>query len=152
MIRAQFDTQRQAITADATDLGPATSPLLVTASLSVAKGDHFGIALTAENSGRVSTVELDTASGVASFLYNGDTNFAPSVRFPVPEDGQYRLDLVIDPVLGLGILYINNFRALSFRYYKVAGTNLSLFSETGFTALDATVFTRSRDTEEANNG
>ena len=152
MIRSQFDTQRQTIGPDATDLGPAAAPVLITASLDIAKGDRFGIALTAVNTGRVSSIEVDDASGVASFLYNGDTNFAPSVRYPAPEDGRYRLDFVVDPVLGLGILYINDFRALSFRYYKVLGANLSLFSDTGFTALEGTVFTRSGDTEEANNG
>ena len=46
----------------------------------------------------------------------------------------------------------DDFRALSFRYYKVGTTDLSLFSDTGFTALEGTVVTRSRDTEEANNG
>lgn len=151
-IRAQFDVERHTIGPDATGLGRPDGPILVTASLDVAKGDRFGIALTAENSGRVSSILLDDASGVASFLYNGDTTFAPSVAYPVPEDGQYRLDLVIDPVLGLGILYVNDFRALSFRHYRVGAADLSLFSDSGFTALEGTVFTRSRDTEEANNG
>jgi hypothetical protein len=152
MIRAQFDTERQAIGLEATELGGADTPLLLTASLDIGAGDRFGVALTARNSGRVSSIVLDDALGVASFLYNDDSTFAPSVRYPVPEDGRYRLDLVIDPVLGLGILYINDFRALSFRYYKVAGTKLSLFSDTGFTALEGSVFTRTRDTEEAKNG
>lgn len=152
MIRSQFDTERRIVGPDATDLGRVDTPLLITVSAGVAKDDRFGIALTAGNTGRVSAIELDDASGVASFLYNGDTSFAPSVRYPVPKDGQYRLDLVIDPALGLGILYINDFRALSFRYHKVGAADLSLFSDTGFTALEGTVFTRSRDTKEVNNG
>lgn len=68
-------------------------------------------------------------------------------------DGSYAHDLVIDPELGLGVLYINNFRALSFRYYRVGATAISLFADDGFAALQGTVSVRSTDqTEEKPNG
>ena len=60
---------------------------------------------------------------------------------------------MVDPELGLGVLYINDFRALSFRYYRVGATTISLFADGGFTALDGIVSVRSTDqTEEKPNG
>ena len=99
------------------------------------------------------TLEIDTDKGEAVFLYNGDANGAPRVAFPPDADGAYVLDLVVDPELGLGVLYINDFRALSFRYYRVGATTIALFAEEGFAALQGTVSVRSTDQiEEKPNG
>ena len=149
----QFDTERTTLSTDELEVGSPDTALRVRAETKVAPGARFGIAFTATNSGRVSTVEVDTSKGEAVFLYNGDPNGAPRVAFPPGADGVYALDLVVDPELGLGVLYINDFRALSFRYYRVGATTISLFADDGFAALDGTVSVRSTDqTEEKPNG
>ena len=150
---AQFDTERATLSTEDLEVGTPDSALRVRAEANVTPGTPFGIAFTASNSGRVSTLEIDTDKGEAVFLYNGDANGAPRVAFPPDADGAYVLDLVVDPELGLGVLYINDFRALSFRYYRVGATTISLFADGGFTALDGTVSVRSTDqTEEKPNG
>jgi hypothetical protein len=149
----QFDTERTALSTDHLEVGAPDTALRVHAEAKVTPGSRFGLAFTAANSGRVSTLELDTESGEAAFLYNGDPNGAPRVAFPPSADGAYTLDLVVDPELGLGVLYINDFRALSFRYYRVGATVISLFADDGFAALDGTVSVRSTDqTQEKPNG
>jgi len=150
---AQFDTERSALSIGELQAGTPDTALRVRAELGVASGSRFGITFTATNSGRISVIELDTHSGEAAFFYNGDPNGAPHVAFPPSPDGAYALDLVVDPELGLGVLYINDFRALSFRYYRVGATTISLFADDGFTALNGTVAVRSTDqTEEKPNG
>jgi hypothetical protein len=149
----QFDTERTTLSTDQLQVGLPDTSLRVRAETKVAPGARFGIAFTATNSGRVSTVEIDTSTGEAIFLYNGDRNGAPRVAFPPSAEGVHVLDLVVDPELGLGVLYINDFRALSFRYYRVGATTISLFADDGFAALDGTVSVRSTDqTEEKPNG
>lgn len=149
----QFDTERATLSTDQLEVGAPDTALRVRAVVNVSAGSRFGLAFTAANSGRVSTLELNTASGEAAFLYNGDPNGAPRVAFPPSADGAYTLDLVVDPELGLGVLYINDFRALSFRYYRVGASAISLFADNGFAALDGAVSVRSTDqTEEKPNG
>jgi hypothetical protein len=149
----QFDTERTVLSPDGPEVGTPDTALRVRAEANVTPGTRLGVAFTATNSGRVSTLEIDTDKGEAMFLYNGDPNGAPGVTFPPSANGAYALDLVVDPELGLGVLYINNFRALSFRYYRVGATMISLFADDGFAALDGTVFVRSTDqTEEKPNG
>ncbi len=149
----QFDTVRTILTPSQIEIGTPQSALRARASLAVAPGSRFGLSFTANNSGRTSTLEIDTATGEATFLYNDDPNGAPSIAFPPSVDGSYSLDLVIDPELGLGVLYINDFRALSFRYYRVGASTISLFADTGFIALEGEVSVRSTDqTEEKLNG
>jgi hypothetical protein len=149
----QFDTRRATLSPDALEIGTPDTALRARAELSVEPGARFGLRFTATNSGRVSTIEIDTSKGEAAFLYNDDPNGAPRVAFPPSADGVYTLDLAIDPELGLGVLYINDFRALSFRYYRVGASTLSLFADDGFATLDGTVSTRSTDqTEEKPNG
>ena len=149
----QFDTERATLSTDQLKVGAPDTALRVRAAVNVSAGSRFGLAFTAANSGRVSTLELDTESGEAAFLYNGDPNGAPRVAFPPSADGAYALDLVVDPELGLGVLYINDFRALSFRYYRVSASAISLFADNGFAALGGAVSVRSTDqTEEKPNG
>lgn len=149
----QFDTERAPLSAANPEIGLADTPLRIRAELSAAPGSHFGVSFEAANSGRRSTLDIDTETGKAAFLYNNDRNGAPEIAFPPSADGTYALDLVIDPELGLGILYINDFRALSFRYYRIGNAALSLFSTSGFTALSGTVAIRSADQiEELPNG
>ncbi|ESQ88657.1 hypothetical protein [Asticcacaulis benevestitus] len=61
------------------------------------------------------------------------------VAIPTPADGHYTVDLVIDPRLGLGIAYINDFRALSFRYYDVRFADVSVYAKPTPLALSGTV-------------
>lgn len=152
-IAAQFDTERKSLSREQLDIGTADTALRVRTEITVSPGEIFGVSFAAANSGRTSTLNIDTGTGKASFLYNGDTNDAPEIAFPTKTDGTYTLDLVIDPELGLGIAYIEDFRALSFRYYRIGGTALSLFSTDGFVTLSGTVTTRSTDQiEEPSNG
>lgn len=149
----QFDTEKTILTTEHLEIGLADTVLRARAELSVVPGSRFGIRFEATNSGRLSTIDIDTETGRAAFLYNQDTNGAPEVAFPPSADGTYTLDLVLDPELGLGIVYINDFRALSFRYYRIGSATLSLFSTSGFTALSGTVAIRSADQiEELPNG
>lgn len=152
-IASQFDTKAAELSLDALDIGTGATALRARADVTVTAGARFGIALTAINSGRRSTIELDTHKGEAAFLYNGNPDGAPRVAFPPSDDGRYRLDLIVDPELGLGILYIDDFRALSFRYYRIGETRLSLFANGGFTQVSGVVATRSTDqTQEDSNG
>lgn len=149
----QFDTEDRALSPDQLEIGTPDTTLRVRAEVAVEPGTNFGLAFTANNSGRVSTIAIGTEKGEAAFLYNDDPSGAPRVAFPPSADGAYALDLVVDPDLGLGVLYINDFRALSFRYYRVGATTLSLFADGGFSALHGTVSVRSTDlTEEKPNG
>lgn len=149
----QFDIERATLSPDQLDIGSPKTALRTRAELAVAPGSRFGISFTAVNSGRVSTIEIDSEKGEAAFLYNQDPSGAPRVAFPPSADGLYTLDLAVDPELGLGVLYINDFRALSFRYYRVGATTLSLFADDGFLALDGAVTVRSTDQiEEKPNG
>ncbi|PTQ09433.1 hypothetical protein CLG96_14680 [Sphingomonas oleivorans] len=144
-IASQFVTERAKLSAAAVEIGAADKALLVSADVRVKPGDRFGIAFNATNSGRISTIELDTVKGQAAFLYNGDPANAPRIAFPPNAQGRYTLDLMVDPKLGLGIVYINDFRALSFRYYRIGDTTLSLFADGGFAGLTGSVRVRSAD-------
>lgn len=151
-IADQFDTTLTMLSPTLLHIGRPTTALRARAEVTVERGSRFGVVLTAD-SGRVSTIALDTAEGEAAFLYNGDPHGAPRVTFPLSTDGHYTLDLVVDPDLGLGIVYINDFRALSFRFYRIGETVLSLFADGGFVKISGTVATRSTDQkEEDRNG
>lgn len=141
-IARQFDTVRAGLSAASLNIGAADGPLLVRTTLTVRAGDVFGVDFKATRSGHSATLRMDTSRGEASFTYAGDTVNAPRVSFPASPDGRYRLDLVVDPRLGLAIAYINDFRALSFRYYGIDRTTLSFKSQNGFVDLHGTVRTR----------
>jgi hypothetical protein len=140
-VARQFTTERAAISPTQTLIGPATEALLAKADITVKPGDRFGVSFDAGKGGK-SVLELDTAKGEAAFLYRGQGANAPRVAFPRTADGRYVVDLVIDAKLGLGVLYINRFRALSFRYYGVDKSDLALFADGGFSQLAGSVMVR----------
>lgn len=152
-IASQFNTEVSSVSLDDLTLGDAHDPLRARVELESSSGESFGVRFEAENTGRTSSLFIDLAAGAATFRYNEDTIGGPSVSFPSSPDGRYTLDLVVDPEAGLGILYINDFRALSFRYYNVGRTSLSLFSEIGFEAVTGSVMKRRSDlAQEEQNG
>lgn len=142
-IERQFGMERARLTDDALDIGNASEPLLVSAQVVSEPGDRFGFTFTSP-SGRVSTLWLDTAVGLAQFDV-GSNSATPNVRFPAAPDGNYALDLLLDPDLGLGVLYINDFRALSFRYYGIGKTHVALFAGGGYNRVAGAVLTRNAD-------
>ena len=107
----------------------------ITADLTVRPGDRFGIRFT-KNGTAAATAEIDPVAQQARFVAGGRTADAPRVAFPASADGRYRLDLLLDPRQGFGVLYINRFRALSFRYYGLSGTVPVFYGDGGFLALD----------------
>lgn len=150
-IARQFDGERARLSPTQTAIGPADQALLVQADVSVKPGDRFGVTFDAGKGGK-SVLELDTAKGEAAFLYPGQTTKAPRVAFPRTSDGRYVVDLVVDPKLGLGVLYINRFRALSFRYYGVGKSTLALFADGGFVRGDGAVRVRAGDARAGTPG
>lgn len=145
----QFGTERAKLSPATVEIGAADKALLIHADARVKPGARFGIAFKPTHSGGTSIVELDTAKGEAAFLYNGDPANAPRIAFPPNSEGRYTLDLVVDPEHGLGIAYINDFRALSFRYYRIGDTTLSLFADGGFATLGGSVRVRMPHAEAA---
>ncbi|HEY0622496.1 hypothetical protein [Sphingomonas sp.] len=124
---------------------PAADPIgkgtRITAGLAVRPGGRFGIRFT--KSGAIAALaEIDPAAQQARFVVGSRTADAPRVAFPASADGRYRIDLLLDPRQGFGVLYINRFRALSFRYYGVSGTVPAFYSDGGFVALDGEVRTK----------
>lgn len=110
----------------------------ITADVTVRPGDRFGIRFS--KGGTVAAVaEIDSAAQEARFVVGGRSADAPKVAFPPSGDGRYRLDLLLDPRQGFGVLYINRFRALSFRYYGLSGTAPAFYADGGFVALDGEV-------------
>ena len=113
----------------------------MTAELTVRPGDRFGIRFARD--GDVGAfAEINPAASQARFVAGGRTADAPQVSFPPSTDGRYRLDLLLDPRQGFGVLYINRFRALSFRYYGLSGTVPTFYADGGFVSLDGEVRTK----------
>ncbi|WP_231923254.1 glycoside hydrolase family protein [Sphingobium cloacae] len=141
-VAAQFRRERRTLSPQALEIGSAAQPLLARMTLQVRPGSAFGILLR-EAGQEPSRIRIDTARGEARFLLRGrDSAQAPRVAFPPSADGRYALDLVVDPKLGLGIAYINGFRALSFRFYHIGNSRLSLTMDGEPVALSGVVTTR----------
>lgn len=101
----------------------------------------FGIRFT--KGGSVAAIaEIDPVAQQARFVVGGRATDAPRVAFPASADGRYHLDLLLDPRQGFGVLYINRFRALSFRYYGSSGTAPAFYSDGDFVAFDGEVRTK----------
>lgn len=138
-IANQFNVQKKTLSIADQVIGEGAKATLTHVDIQVSAGDEFGFQFKRRNSNLTSEVRIDTQMGQAKFLLNGGAADAPSVAIPVAPDGRYSVDMVLDPKLGLGIVYINAFRALSFRYYDVRHTDVSVYSKTTPLGLSGSV-------------
>ncbi|WP_343685113.1 hypothetical protein [Asticcacaulis sp.] len=138
-VAQQFAVERKSLSIGNQAIGDGAKATLTHIDVRVTPGDEFGFSFKRRNSDLTSQIRIDTQTGQAKFFLNGGSAEAPSIAFPPSSDGNYSVDLVLDPKLGLGIVYINAFRALSFRYYDVRYTDVSVYSKSAPLALTGTV-------------
>jgi hypothetical protein len=135
-VARRFGTVVRRLTRSSPAIGVADRAMLVRASVRARAPGRFGIRIAGRRSG---VLEIDAAKGEAEFRIEGIEEPPVQVRFPPDRRGHHTLDLVLDPRLGIGIAYIDHFRALSFRYYGLAGAPVSLFADGGFQHVAGTV-------------
>ena len=140
-IARQFATTTGRLSLGARGNGPVVRGTRITADLRVRPGDRFGIRFM-RNDAAEALAQIDSNTQEARFVVGGRTADVPRIAFPASVDGRYRLDMLLDPRQGFGILYINRFRALSFRYYGLSGTVPTVYAERGLLALDGEVRTK----------
>ena len=140
-VARQFATVMGRLSPAAPGSGEIAKGTRITADLAVRAGDRFGIRFTKDGFA-AATAEIDARAGEARFVVGGRTADAPRVAFPASADGRYRLDLLLDPRQGFGILYSNRFRALSFRYYGLSGSVPTFYADGGFVAMEGEVRTK----------
>lgn len=138
-IANQFTNQPKTLSRSDLAVGGGATATLTHIDITVAPGDAFGFTFRNRNTGSTSQLQVDTTTGVAAFLLNGAVGNAPTVNIPLALDGHYSLDLLTDPNLGLGVAYINNFRALSFRFYGLKDTDVSVYGRGTPSALTGSV-------------
>lgn len=123
-IEQQFSRERGRLSIKNRRIGFIGEPLLVQSEIKVEPGSVFTMRF--DGAKIRSRLAFDTGSGKASFNFIPNDPFAPSVSFPLASDGRYEVDVVLDPNLGLGVAYINHFRALSFRLYGMLAASATL--------------------------
>lgn len=109
------------------NIGRVDKPLLVRADVTASVGARFGFRFQPDDSDSASTLEIDTSLGEAKFLSEGHDDDAARIRFPVKNGGEHHIELLLDPGRGVGVLYIDRFRALSFRFYDLSKSDASIF-------------------------
>ncbi|WP_016957554.1 hypothetical protein [Catenovulum agarivorans] len=93
----------------------------------------FGLALVkplAEGGDKRAYVELDAANNQAKFYFNADENnqFNPKVSLPLDAASGIDCELIADPEAGVAALYLNGYRALSFRLYELKDYQIGFYS------------------------
>lgn len=128
-IAARFTKLRTKLSPDNLFIGELTRPTLI--SLTASRARDARISFDFHKSTKVAAqLMIDAASGHAQFRLG--RGYQPvDIDFPRTVDGNYKFDLLVEPELGLAVLYINRFRALSFRYYRVGQTKSSIAVHSG---------------------
>ena len=93
----------------------------------------FGIQLrkvSEEQADKNAFIEIDAGSNQAKFYFEGDANnnLNPTVSLPLDLTAGVKIDILLDPAAGVGVVYMDDFRALSFRLYELADYEVGLYS------------------------
>jgi hypothetical protein len=136
-IAVRFTKLRTKLSPDNLFIGELTRPTLI--SLTASRARDARISFDFHKSTKVAAqLMIDAASGHAQFGLG--RSYQPiDIDFPRTVDGNYKFDLLVEPELGLAVLYINHFRALSFRYYRVGQTKSSIAVHSGSPQIIGTV-------------
>lgn len=104
--------------------------------------EAFGLAFKDPNNGRTAQVEFDVSEDEVRFSLDGvrENPLDPAVLAPLVEGESINLELLLDPVLEYGVVYINDFRALTFRFYELDQYDIGLYSKAGLTATSVQRF------------
>jgi sucrose-6-phosphate hydrolase SacC (GH32 family) len=112
-------------------LAPSALKNRLSLTLTSANADAVaGVQLRNPTSGKSYFVKIDSLNNKASFYAEGDeaNSNNPSVNLPLDYTQGIKIDIYLDPIAGVGAVYMNDFRALSFRLYDLANLQVGLFS------------------------
>lgn len=126
-IRSSFKHLRIQTNLGGTQSIVVDQPLLISMVANTTPTTSFGLRF-AQPLGSSARILIDPKVGKALFALDQNNAPQPSVSFP--STTAYRINIVLDPNLGVGIAYINSFRALSFRYYGLKQARLSVIDGT----------------------
>jgi hypothetical protein len=89
-----------------------------------------GVQLRNPATGKSHFIKIDSSNNTATFYTEGDdaNGKNPTVSVPLDYSLGVKVDIYCDPVAGVGVVYMNDFRALSFRLYDLANVQVGLFS------------------------
>ncbi|ROQ20955.1 sucrose-6-phosphate hydrolase SacC (GH32 family) [Marinimicrobium koreense] len=93
----------------------------------------FGVDFKDAGTGRMARVAFDASANEVSFSLDGSRGnpLDPIVSAPLTEGEPIELEILLDPVLEYGVVYIDDFRALTFRFYELEQYDIGLYSESG---------------------
>lgn len=94
---------------------------------------HFGLQFRDPVTEKMAEVNFDPVNNRVGFHFeNGEQNpQAPWVGVPLDQWSTIDLDVVLHPVLEYGVVYINDYRALTFRFYGLENYSVGVFSLSG---------------------
>ena len=103
--------------------------------LSAAASDAvFGVQLRKVNADQTEShafIEINSAVGIVSYKAEpvGNNPTYPTVQLPLDAQQGVALDILLDPLAGVGAVYINRDKALSFRLYGLADYDVGIYSQ-----------------------
>ena len=103
--------------------------------LSAAASDAvFGVQLRKVNADQTEShafIEINSAAGVVSYKAEpaGTNPIYPTIQLPLDAQQGVALDILLDPLAGVGAVYINQDKALSFRLYELADYDVGIYSQ-----------------------
>jgi sucrose-6-phosphate hydrolase SacC (GH32 family) len=99
---------------------------------------QLGIELRNPETNERVVVAIDAANDSASYYRDGDITNAdnPAVAVPLDIAQGVNIEVLLDPQAGVGAVYFNNYRALSFRLYDLPAYEVGVYS--GADAIEVT--------------
>jgi len=106
------------------------------------EGAPFGIQFRNEDTGVESFIEFDVLNESVGFFFTGDQENpeSPSVSSPLSGEDSVQVELWLNPELDYGVIYINDHRALTFRFYEMDSYGFGFYATDGLEVKSLEVF------------